>query len=121
MKSMIVKFPAIITLNTLNRQKKLIKYIVIKITKSGKDLRLETLWKSPCIMRVIINHNQITFEASKTLNRGHPKITMNDLEREISNRLQSRKRQVHMLAFLKCLTSQGVQMRFITRNAKSRQ
>jgi hypothetical protein len=57
----IVKFMAIVTLNTLDGGAKLRANISEKVRKSGKCLGFEAKWKSPNVVRTIIKNNKIIF------------------------------------------------------------
>jgi hypothetical protein len=54
-KRVIIKFSPVITLNTLNRQAKLHRNILIEFMNSERDIRFKTQRKCPSISRVIIN------------------------------------------------------------------
>jgi hypothetical protein len=66
---MIVKFSPVIALKTLDGQMKLCKNILMKFMNSRSNIRFEAQRKSLSIMGIIINSNQIIFEACNALNR----------------------------------------------------
>jgi len=56
------------------------------------NFRLETQWKSPEIMRVIIDYNEIKFVTRWADNERSPKIIENKLKRGSANRGRSSER-----------------------------
>jgi hypothetical protein len=89
----IVKFTAIVALDTLDGGAELSVNIRKKIRKSGKCLRFFTEGKSPNVMGTIIQNDKMIFVPRDTNNRRCPKITVYQIKIIKSSRDRRPKRK----------------------------
>jgi hypothetical protein len=90
---MVKEFSSIIALNTFNDAMKLSFDISKKALQGRRGVGFVFQSKSPRIVRVIIENNQIIFITKKTCNRGGPEITVNELKGRCGKTKGRRKRK----------------------------
>ena len=72
----VVELVTIITLDTLNGDTELCGNIGKEIRQGRESIRLQPQWKSPEVMRKIIEHDKIILATRDTRNRRRPQVTM---------------------------------------------
>jgi hypothetical protein len=72
----IIKFSAIVALDSFHGGVKLRTHISEKIRDGGESIGFNTKRKGPSIMRIIVNNNEIIFVTGHTNNWRCPKITV---------------------------------------------